>query len=162
MSSITSSIYCEKQNPVSFAVSYTEISLTISTRSYGTTTYFLSLISSIYTKMGTPCFLGKQSLSRCSSAYQNGLKDYGGMRVKESWASKSVREQGWCSGESACLPPMWPAFSSCPWHHMWVEFVVGSLLAPRSFSPGSPVFSSPQKALLTNSNSIRNARTHVE
>ena len=24
--------------------------------------------------------------------------------------------------------------------HMWVEFVVGSCLAPRGFSPGPPVF----------------------
>jgi len=29
--------------------------------------------------------------------------------------------------------------------HMWVEFVVGSRLAPRFFSPGSPVFLPPQK-----------------
>ena len=28
---------------------------------------------------------------------------------------------------------------------MWVEFVVGSLLAPRGFCPGTPVFPSPQK-----------------
>ena len=28
---------------------------------------------------------------------------------------------------------------------MWVEFVVGSLLAPRGFSPGTPVLPSPQK-----------------
>ena len=33
----------------------------------------------------------------------------------------------WCSGESACLPPMWPRFKTRCWRHMWVEFVVGSL-----------------------------------
>ena len=33
-----------------------------------------------------------------------------------------------------------PGFKSQCEHHMWVEFVVGSLLAPRGFSPGSPVF----------------------
>ena len=54
-------------------------------------------------------------------------------------------EQGWCSGESTCLPPMWPGFDSRSQSHMWVEFVVGSLLAPSSFSPGTPVFPSPQK-----------------
>ena len=32
-------------------------------------------------------------------------------------------------------------------------------LAPRGFSPGIPVFSSPQKPILPNSNSIWNART---
>ena len=36
--------------------------------------------------------------------------------------------------------------------HVWVEFVVGLLLAPRGFSPGTPVFPSPQKFL--NSSSI--------
>ena len=44
---------------------------------------------------------------------------------------------------------------------MWVEFVVGSVLvlSPRGFSPGSPVFPSPQKPTLLKSNSIRNLRT---
>ena len=35
--------------------------------------------------------------------------------------------QGWRSGESTHLPPMWLGFDSR--RHMWVEFVVGSLLA---------------------------------
>jgi len=35
-------------------------------------------------------------------------------------------EQGWHSGESARLPPMWPGFDSQTQRHMWVEFVVGS------------------------------------
>ena len=39
-----------------------------------------------------------------------------------------IGEQGWCSGESTCLPPMWPGFDSQTRRHMWVEFVVGSLL----------------------------------
>ena len=37
-------------------------------------------------------------------------------------------EQGWRSGESAPLPPLWPRFVSRTRRHMWVEFVVGSLL----------------------------------
>ena len=43
------------------------------------------------------------------------------------------REQGWRSGESTHLPPV------CPWldfwtrHHIWVEFVVGSLLCSERF-----------------------------
>ena len=41
-----------------------------------------------------------------------------------------LREQGWRSGESACLPPMWPEFNSRSRRHMWVEFVV----ALRGFS----------------------------
>ena len=35
-------------------------------------------------------------------------------------------EQGWCSGESTRLLPMWPWFDSRTRRQMWVEFVVGS------------------------------------
>ena len=35
-------------------------------------------------------------------------------------------------------------------------------LAPRGFSPGSPVFPSPRKPTLPNSNSIWNARTRLK
>jgi len=31
----------------------------------------------------------------------------------------------WRSGESTRLLPIRPGFDSRPWHHMWVEFVVG-------------------------------------
>ena len=51
--------------------------------------------------------------------------------------------QGWRSGESTRLPPMWPGFDSRSRRHMWVEFVV--VLAPRGFSLGTPVFPSPLK-----------------
>ena len=37
-----------------------------------------------------------------------------------------IGKQGWRSGESARLPPMWPGFDSRTRRHMWVEFVVGS------------------------------------
>ena len=56
--------------------------------------------------------------------------------------------QGWRSGESTRLPPMWPGFDSQTRRHMWVEFV-GSLLCTERFSPGTPV--SP---LLKNQNLI--------
>ena len=69
-------------------------------------------------------------------------------------------EQGWyTSGESTCLPPMWPGFKSQRRHHMWVEFVCLLLvlsLAPRGFSPGTPVFPFPKKPTFPNSNSTRN------
>ena len=64
-------------------------------------------------------------------------------------------------GESARLPPVWPGFDSWTRRHMWVEFVVGSLLAPRGFSLGTPVFPSPPKPTFLNSNSIWNARTRI-
>ena len=41
-------------------------------------------------------------------------------------AGMAPGEQGWRSGESARLPPMWPGFDSRTRRHMWVEFVVGS------------------------------------
>ena len=68
----------------------------------------------------------------------------------------AMGSKGWRSGESARLPPMWPGFKSRRRRHMWVEFVVGSLLVPGGFSPGSPVFPSPRKPTFSNSNSTRN------
>ena len=51
---------------------------------------------------------------------------------------------------------MWPGFDSWTLRHMWIEFVVGSVLALRGFSLGTPVFPSPQKP--TFPNSIWNSR----
>ena len=57
-------------------------------------------------------------------------------------------EQGWHSGESARLPPMCPGFDSRTRRHMWVEFVVGSLLCSERFFSGYSSFPSPQKPTL--------------
>ena len=46
--------------------------------------------------------------------------------------------QGWLSGESTRLPPVWPGFDSQIWRHVWVEFV-GSLLCTERFPPVTPV-----------------------
>ena len=48
-------------------------------------------------------------------------------------------EQGWCSGESARLPPMCPEFDSRTRRHMWAEFV-GSLLCSERFFSGNSGF----------------------
>ena len=48
------------------------------------------------------------------------------------------RVQGWRSGESTRLPPMWPGFDSRTRRHMCVEFV-GSLLCTERFPLGTPV-----------------------
>ena len=48
-------------------------------------------------------------------------------------------EQGWCSGESARLPPMCPGFDSLTRRHMWAEFV-GSLLCSERFFSGNSGF----------------------
>ena len=64
-------------------------------------------------------------------------------------------DQGWRSGESTRLPPMWPGFDSRTRRHMWAEFVFGSRPCYEGFSPGTPVFLPPQKPTLLyiNSNS---------
>ena len=48
----------------------------------------------------------------------------------------SYGEQGWRSGESTRLPPKWPGFKSRRRHHVWVEFVVGSLPCSEKFFSG--------------------------
>ena len=56
------------------------------------------------------------------------------MRVS-LWNAKYqyLGEQGWRSGESARLPPMWPGFKSRRWRHLWGEFVVGAPPCPERF-----------------------------
>ena len=73
--------------------------------------------------------------------------------VEQGWGRARVGGAGWRSGDSARLLPMWPGFDSWTRRHMWVEFVVGSLLAPRGFSLGAPVFPFPFLFI-----SIRNSR----
>ena len=51
-----------------------------------------------------------------------------------------VSLQGWRSGENARLPPMCPGFYSRNRRHMWVEFVVGSLLCSERFFSGHSGF----------------------
>ena len=48
--------------------------------------------------------------------------------------------KAWRSGGSAHLPPMWPGFKSRCRRHMWVEFVVGSLLCSERFFSGYSSF----------------------
>ena len=53
--------------------------------------------------------------------------------------------QGWRSGESTCLPPMWPGFDIHTRRQMWIEFVGSLLWYERFFSgysgfPLSPTF----------------------
>ena len=64
--------------------------------------------------------------------------------------------KGCRSGESAHLPPMWLEFKSWRRGHMWVEFVVGSLLCSERFFSVYSGFPSPQKPTFPNSNLTRN------
>ena len=49
-------------------------------------------------------------------------------------------EQGWHSGESTRLPPIWPRLKSRRRRHMWVEFVVGSLPCSERYFSGYSSF----------------------
>ena len=64
-------------------------------------------------------------------------------------------EQGWRSGESTRLPPMWPGFDSRTNVICGLSLLLVLYSAPRGFSPGTPVFPSSQKPTFPNSNSIR-------
>ena len=61
---------------------------------------------------------------------------------------EQIIEHGWRSGESTCLPLLWPGFDSWIRRHTWVEFVIGSRPCSEGFSPGSLVFFPPQKPTL--------------
>ena len=56
------------------------------------------------------------------------------------YASLFLVEQGWRSGESTRLPPVWPGFESWRRRHMWAEFVVGSLHCSERFFCGYSSF----------------------
>ena len=60
------------------------------------------------------------------------------------------------SGENNRLPPKCPGFKSRRRRHMWVEFVLGSLLCSQRFFPGYSGPPSTQKPTFPNSNSTRN------
>ena len=49
-------------------------------------------------------------------------------------------EQGWCSGESTHLPPVWPGLDSWSRRHMWVEFVAGPRPCSKRFFSGYSSF----------------------
>ena len=70
-------------------------------------------------------------------------------------------EQGWCSGESTRLLPMWPGFDSQTRRHVWVELLV-LFSAPRGFSPGTPVFPSPQKPTFAGVAQLASARRSAQ
>ena len=59
---------------------------------------------------------------------------------------------------SICLPPMWPGSIPGLGAICGLSLLLVLVPAPRGFSPGSPVFPSPQKPTFLNSNSIWNPR----
>ena len=76
-----------------------------------------------------------------------------------SWFNN--RKGGAVVRDSARLPPMWPGFKSRPPRHMWVEFVVGSLLCSERFFSGYSGFPPSSKTNTSKSNLIWNARTRL-
>ena len=94
---------------------------------------------------GTVCHVGrvKEKTSMKQEKYialrkgiKNLYKDHTVTQINAVFDFLGV--QGWRSGESTRLPPMWPGFDSQIRRHMWGEFV-GSLLSTERFSPGIPV-----------------------
>ena len=76
-----------------------------------------------------------------------------GAGMEQGWRRDGAgMEQGWRSGESTRLPPMWPGFDPGLGVIRGLSLLFVLVLAPRGFSPGTPVFPSPQK--IPNSNSI--------
>ena len=67
-----------------------------------------------------------------------------------------IGEQGWRSGESTRLPPLWLGFDSQTRLHdlCGLSSLLVFVLALRGFSLGTPVFPSRQKPTFLNSNSI--------
>ena len=66
----------------------------------------------------------------------------------------SLQERkGWLSGESTRLPPMWSSFKSRR-RRPGLGLLLVLSFAPGGFSPGSPVFTCPQKPTFPNSNSL--------
>ena len=63
-------------------------------------------------------------------------------------------EQGWRSGESAHLHQCGPGLIPGLGIICGLSLLLVLVLAPRGFSPGTPVFPSPQKPTFPNSNSI--------
>ena len=80
------------------------------------------------------------------------------------WMIKNLLqgEQGWCSGESTRLPPMWPGFKPGVEATCGLNLLLVLSLALWGFSPGTLVFPSHQKpTTLPNSNSIWNPWTRL-
>ena len=102
--------------------------------------------------------LGLNIPSYVSKTFANGI--YSSITERKNTDFKNKRylwkEKGWHSGESTRLPPMWPGFKSRCRRHMWLEFVVGSLLCSERFFSCTPVFPSHRKPGFSNSNSTRN------
>ena len=76
--------------------------------------------------------------------------------IKFAFSEFKFASKGWRSGDSARLPPMCPGFDYWTRHHMCLLLIL--FLALRGFSPGTPVFPSPQKPTFPNSNSIWNCQ----
>ena len=71
--------------------------------------------------------------------FRNTVRDWYGLSLLWEFSRNnncSQGEQGWRSCESTSLLPMWPGFESRRQRHMWVEFVVGSLLCSDRFFSG--------------------------
>ena len=56
--------------------------------------------------------------------------------ILRRFTRKPTGDQGWRSGKSTHLPPIWPGFKSQCRRHIQVEFVVGSFPCTQRFFSG--------------------------
>ena len=94
----------------------------------------------ILNKGAMPSISGLKGLSVCVNVVSKNTKliwqNLNSAETKKKNSTKTSIGQGWRSGESTLLPPMSPGFKSRRRLHMWVEFVVGSLLCSERFFSG--------------------------
>ena len=76
--------------------------------------------------------------------------------IPTQYQPSPLGSKGWHSGESAHLPPVWPGFKSRRRCICGLSLLFVLSFALRGFSPGTPVFPSPQKPTFPNSNSTSN------
>ena len=74
--------------------------------------------------------------------------------MQEQLSAYDTGEQGWHSGESTRLPPVWPGSIPGLAVICGLSLLLVLVFAPRGFSPGTPVFLSPQKQTFLNSKLI--------
>ena len=55
------------------------------------------------------------------------------LKTQQSSVIFDFGKQGWHNSKNARLPPVWPGFDSRTRRHMWVDFVVVSLLCSERF-----------------------------
>ena len=114
----------------------------------------------ILNKGAMPSISGLKGLSVCVNVVSKNTKLIW-QNLNSAETKKKIRERQ-VSGKGGAMVRVLSSHRCCPGSNPGVDAICGlSLLlvlslAPRGFSPSTPVFLSPQKPTFSNSNSIRN------